>query len=102
MYVYMLIKERYTQWDNDWEASYKVFKDEQSAINYFIIEREALLEDAYHELNVNTVEEIKTLYDNEEEVYCFTYDDDWYHIEIEDWGYDLLKIEKQDVMEFNI
>ena len=96
--VYLLVKETYIYWDNDYDTTFNVFLDKQSALNYFAIEKEVLLEEAMHELNVTTVKEIEALAEEEDTVYGYANKDDYYHIDIEEWGRDYLYIIEKDVM----
>lgn len=102
MKVYLLVRESYVYWDNEHDVSIKTFKDRQSAINYLTIEKEMLLAEAMHELNVTSSEEIRELYENDEVVYAYENEIDSYYIEIEEWGYDILSVQEHDIMEFDM
>lgn len=100
--VYLLVKESYIYWDNDYDTTFNVFLDKQSAMNYLAVMKEMLLDEAMNELNVTTVKEIEALAEEENTVYDYANKDDYYHIDIEEWGHDYLYIIEKDVMEFNI
>lgn len=111
MKVYLLIQETYCYEDNGFYVEHWIFKDKQSAINYLSIIKESILEDIYELLDSDfdehsyerTEENLKKLYDsNEYLIYSYSNDPDYFFIDIEDWGYELLKIKEENVMEFNI
>lgn len=98
MKVYLLIKESYGSYDNFYDTTVQSFIDRESALNYLAIEKESKIEEAMREVKVSTIEELE----NSSYVYDFDNRDDYYYIDIEDWGYDCLKIVEQDMMEFKI
>ena len=102
MKVFVLIKERFSYYDNGTDFEIKIFKDEQSAINYLQIEKEELLLEAMKEIGANTLEELESYAEEGEIVYTFENEECNYYIDIEDWGYDSLRIREYDVMEFKI
>lgn len=100
--VYLLVKESYIYWDNDYDTTFNVFFDKQSAMNYLAVMKEMLLDEAIQELNVTSVKEIEALAEEEDRVYDYSNSDDYYHIDIEEWGHDYLYIVEKDVMEFHL
>ena len=101
MKVYLLVHESYGYWDNDYYVDVKSFKDKQSAINYLTIWKNEMLNGYLEDMEVETIEEYReqlgdSLYSLDIE------DDDWFKVDVEDTGYDVLYIEEQDVMEFEI
>lgn len=112
MKVYALIKETYAYWDNEYDSTVKIFTDKVSAMNYLAIEKEAILDEVYHEIKSiledadlpATEKGLEQLYDdgNNNYVYDYTNYDDYFRICIEEWGSETLYISEQDVMEFKI
>ena len=98
MKIYLLIDESYGSYNNDYFTSFQSFIDRESAMNYLAIKKESKIENAMQVLNVSTIKELENCSD----VYDFDNRDDYYYIDIEDWGYDNLRIVEQDVMEFKI
>ena len=101
MKVYILLYESYSYYDNDVINSIKVFADKDSAMRYFAVLKEQLLDNALEELNFKTVQELEDSFENGSDyIYDYRNDDDYYYINIEDWGTDTLSILEEDVMTF--
>lgn len=101
MKVYVLLYKSYSYYDNETTNSIKVFADKASAIHFFDILKEQLIENALEELNFKTVQELEESYKNDSEyIYNYENEDDYYYIDIEDWGTDTLSILEEDVMTF--
>lgn len=101
MKVYVLVHEFYGYWDNDYDVDIKSFKDERSAINYLTIWKNEILNGYLEDVNAETVEEFRSYLGDG--LYTFDIEDDnWFKIDVEDTGYDILYIEEQDIMEFEI
>ena len=101
MKVYLLVHESYGYLDNDYYVDVKSFKDKQSAINYLTIWKNEMLNSYLADMEVETIEEYReqlgdALYSLDIE------DDDWFKIDVDETGYDVLYIEEQDIMEFKI
>ena len=100
--VYILVHESYAYWDNDYDVSFKTFKDKESAINYLKIMKQEFINDACDYENL-TVEELRNSFDNDDgHVYDFEDTEEYFRLDIEDYGYDCAYIDIQDVMSFNI
>jgi hypothetical protein len=79
----------------------KSFKDKQSAINYLTIWKNEMLNEYLEEENVKTIEEYREHLGDS--LYCLDMaDDDWFKIDVDETGYDVLYIEEQDIMEFEL
>lgn len=101
MKVYVLLYKSYSYYENETTNSIKVFADEGSAIHYFDILKEQLIDNALEELNLKTVQELEESYKNDSEyIYDYINEVDYYYIDIEDWGTDSLSILEEDVMTF--
>ena len=101
MKVYVLVHESYIYMDNDYNVDIKSFKDEKSAINYLSIFKNEILNCYLECVDAETIEEFRAYLGGE--LYTFDIDDDnWFKIDAEEIGYDILYIEEQDVMEFEI
>ena len=101
MKVYILLYESYSYYDNEATNSIKVFADKGSAIHYLDILKEQLIENALEELNLKNLQELEESFENDSEyIYSYTNEDDYYYIDIEDWGTDTLSILEEDVMTF--
>ena len=101
MKVYVLLYESFSYFDNEVTNSIKVFADKDSALQYFAILKEQLLDNALEELNFKTVQELEESYeDNSEYIYYYKNEEDYYYIDIEDYGSDKLSILEEDVMSF--
>jgi molybdopterin converting factor small subunit len=101
MKVYVLLYKSYSYYENETTNSIKVFADKDSALRYFAIYKEHLLDNALEELNFKTVQELEESYENDSEyIYYYANEDDYYYINIEDWGTDTLSILEEDVMTF--
>jgi hypothetical protein len=102
MKVYVVLKQTYAYWDNDHCCNMNVFKDRQSAVNFLQMLKEDILLDAMSELNVSTIKEIEELFHDNESIWGFSNEPDYFYIEIEEWGYEMLDIEEHDVMKFEL
>jgi molybdopterin converting factor small subunit len=101
MKVYVLLYKSYSYYENETTNSIKVFADKDSALQYFAILKEQLVDNALEELNFKTVQELEESYENDSEyIYSYINEDDYYYIDIEDWGTDTLSILEEDVMTF--
>lgn len=101
MKVYVLVHETYAYWDNMYDVEIKSFKNERSAINYLSILKNEILNYYLEDVDAKTIEEF-TAYLGDA-LYTFDIEDDnWFKIDVEETGYDILYIEEQDVMEFEI
>ena len=103
MKVYLLVHESYSHWNGDYYVDVKSFKNKQSAINYLTIWKNEILNDYLGEEteNIKTIEEYKESLGGS--LYCLiTTEDDWFKVDVKDAGYDILYIEEQDVMEFEL
>ena len=101
MKVYILVHESYGYWDNDYYVDMKSFKDKQSAINYLSIWKNEMLNEYLGEIEVETIEEYREQLGDA--LFCLDItDDDWFKIDVDETGYDVLYIEEQDVMKFEI
>lgn len=101
MKVYVLFYESYAYYDNETRNSLKVFVDKDSALRYFAILKEQLLDNAMEELNLKTVQELEDKFENDGDyIYDYRNEEDYYYIDIEDWGTDRLSILEEDVMSF--
>ena len=101
MKVYILLYESYSYYDNDSTNSIKVFVDRDSALRYFAVFKEHLLDNALEELDYKTVQELEYEFENDGyHIYDYRNEDDYYYIDIEDWGTDTLSILEEDVMSF--
>ncbi len=100
--VYLLVHETYVYLDNDYDVSFKVFDDEQSAINYLKILRDECLADIC-ERESTTIENLKQeVEDGSYYIYTFEDEPEYFKIEIEEYGYNCIYVEEQDIMTFNI
>ena len=100
--VYILVHESYAYWDNEYDVNFKTFKDKESAMNYLKIMKQEFIDDACDHENL-TVEELRNAYESDDGyVYAFEDEEDYFRIDIEDYGYDCAYIDVQDVMSFNI
>ena len=111
MKVYLLLKETYCYNDNEFYTDQWIFKDKQSAMNYLTMLKENILEETYEclsdDLEENSFEKteegLQKLYDtNQYLIYSYSNDPDYFFIDIEDWGYEKLDINEENVMEFII
>ena len=101
MKVYILLHETFAYYNNEAGYSVKVFADKDSALRYLAILKEQLLDNAMEELGYKTVKELEDLYENDSEyILYYRNEDDYYYIDIEDWGTDTLSILEEDVMTF--
>ncbi len=100
MKVYLLIHEVYLYWNNEYLVEIKSFKDEQSAINYLSFVKQEILNELMREKDVETVNELMNVIGDK--IISFDNCDDYFYLELEEDGYDILYIEEQDVMEFNL
>lgn len=101
MKVYVLLYESFSYYDNETTNSIKVFVDRDSALRYFAVFKEQLLDNAMEELNFKTVQELEDSFENDSEyIYDYRNEEDYYYIDIEDWGTDRLSILEEDVMSF--
>lgn len=101
MKVYILVHESYGYWDNDYDVEIKSFKDERSAINFLSIWKNEILNYYLEDVNAETIEEYRAYLGDE--LYTLDIEDDnWFKIDIEEMGYDILYVEEQDVMEFEL
>jgi hypothetical protein len=89
-----LIHESYSYWDENTEFSVCAFKDKASAIIYLKILSEKLINDAL-EINEHLVPNKKEPDDCD----YIDLDEDRLYITIDEWGYEYVNIEEQDVME---
>ena len=94
--VYILVHESHSYWDNDYNVNFKTFKDKESAMNYLKIMKQEFIDNACDHENL-TVEELRDGY-----IYAFEDEEDYFRIDIEEYGYDLAYIDDQDIMSFNI
>jgi hypothetical protein len=100
--VYILVHESYAYWDNDYDVNFKTFKDKESAMNYLKIMKQEFIDNACDHENL-TVEELRNAYDSDDGyVYAFEDEEDYFRLDIEEYGYDCAYISDQDVMSFNI
>mgnify|MGYP003299105125 CR=1 FL=1 len=100
--VYVLVIEYYIYWDNEHTTKTEVFSDKQSAMNYLQMLKPQSLNDIC-ETTGYTIEELKQYHDEGEYVWCFDInDDDYFHVEVDEYGYDRMYIVEKPIMTFNM
>ncbi len=110
--LYIVVKETYDYWD-DYKCNIEVFSAKEDALYYFSLLRDNIARNAaidneiINNNNANNIiieEVIQELIRQEEEnngVYV-TNNEEYFSVDIEEWGYNKVYIEKKEIMKCDI
>lgn len=101
-YVFIIKHDIYGYEDDIQESFVEVFRNEDSARNFFEIKKEKIMQEYYDHTGENSIEDLFNTgafsYDIEPTVNGMPY----LYISLDEYGSDRLVIQKKDVMSFNI
>jgi hypothetical protein len=101
-HVFVVKHDIYGYEDNIHESFIEVFCNEDSAKNFFEIKKEEIIQEYYNHTGENSIEDLFNTgafsYDIEPTVNGMPF----LYIDLDEYGFDRLVIQKKDVMSFNI
>lgn len=98
--VFIVKHDIYGYEDNTYESFVEVFRNEDSARNYFEVKKEQVIQEYYDYTGINSIQELEENFSFYSDLEPTVYGLPYLFIDLDEYGSDRLVVQKKDIMSF--